>query len=105
MRRNLTFPQLQCSIFSHTFNPSRLRLGNKVLRQRLRGPVLAAYYPRKSATVTDMLAGFKRFDLEGSDEDELDRLETVQVNKIRGKGNPKKLRTAEGGRAAKKKKR
>ena len=52
-----------------------------------------------------MLKGFKRLGMEGYDEDEEDRLENVQVAKLRGKGVPKKLRSAEGGRAAKKKKR
>lgn len=33
-------------------------MGNKVLRQRLRGPALAAYYPRKMATIKDVKAEF-----------------------------------------------
>jgi small subunit ribosomal protein S33 len=88
--------QLQCSIFSNTFNPNQQRLGNKILRQRLRGPALAAYYPRRSATVEDMLEEFKRFDLEGFNEAEEDRLENIQIAKLRGKGAPKKKRTAAG---------
>jgi small subunit ribosomal protein S33 len=72
------------------------RLGNKVLRQRLRGPALAAYYPRRSATVEDVLKEFKRFDLEGFNEEEDDRLENVAFAKLRGKGAPKKKRTAAG---------
>jgi hypothetical protein len=72
------------------------RLGNKVLRQRLRGPALAAYYPRRSASVEDVLNEFKRFDLEGFNEAEDDRLENVQFAKLRGKGAPKKKRTAAG---------
>jgi small subunit ribosomal protein S33 len=88
--------QLQCSIFSTTFNPMQQRLGNKVLRQRLRGPALAAYYPRRSATVEDVLKEFKRFDLEGFNEEEDDRLENVAFAKLRGKGAPKKKRTAAG---------
>ncbi|EXJ86863.1 hypothetical protein A1O3_03817 [Capronia epimyces CBS 606.96] len=88
--------QLQCSIFSTTFNPNRQRLGNKVLRQRLKGPALAAYYPRRSATVEDVLAEFKKFDLDGFNEDEEIRLESIQIAKLRGKGAPKKKRTASG---------
>lgn len=72
------------------------RLGNKVLRQRLRGPALAAYYPRRSATIEDMLREFKKFDLEGFNEEEDERLEDVAFVKMRGKGAPKKKRTAEG---------
>ncbi|KIW93742.1 uncharacterized protein Z519_05057 [Cladophialophora bantiana CBS 173.52] len=96
--------QLQCSIFSTTFNPMQQRLGNKVLRQRLRGPALASYYPRRSATVEDVLNEFKKFDLEGFNEDEDDRLENVAFAKLRGKGAPKKKKTAAEGRAHKKRK-
>jgi small subunit ribosomal protein S33 len=46
--------QAQCEIFSTVYNPDGLRLGNKVLRQRLRGPAFAAYYPRRRVTVKDM---------------------------------------------------
>jgi hypothetical protein len=33
-------------------------MGNKVLRQRLRGPALAAYYPRRVATIKDVRQEF-----------------------------------------------
>lgn len=88
--------QLQCSIFSTTFNPNQQRLGNKILRQRLKGPTLAAYYPRRSATIEDILNEFKKFDLKGFNEDEEERLESVALAKLRGKGAPKKKRTAAG---------
>lgn len=88
--------QLQCSIFSTIFNPMRQRLGNKILRQRLKGPKLAAYYPRRSATVEDVMEEFKKFDLVGENEDEAERLEDVARAKLRGKGAPKKKKTAEG---------
>lgn len=87
--------QAQCSIFSTTFNPERLRTGNKILRQRLKGPALAAYYPRKPVTIADLQKDFKRFDLETWDEYEEDRLEGLQIAKLRGKGAPKKKRTAD----------
>ncbi|KAI1610185.1 mitochondrial ribosomal subunit S27-domain-containing protein [Exophiala viscosa] len=103
--RLLELTKLQCSLFSTTFNPNQQRLGNKILRQRLRGPALAAYYPRRSTTIEDMLNEFKRFDLEGSNEDEDDRFETIQIAKLRGKGAPKKKRTAAESRANKGKKR
>ncbi|ETN41118.1 uncharacterized protein HMPREF1541_03053 [Cyphellophora europaea CBS 101466] len=102
--RLLELTKLQSSLFSTTFNPSRLRLGNKVLRQRLRGPALVSYYPRKSATIEDMLQSFKRFGLEGWNEREEDRLEGLQIAKMRGKGAPKKIRTKEEGAKGKKKK-
>ncbi|OAL35000.1 hypothetical protein AYO20_05715 [Fonsecaea nubica] len=72
------------------------RLGNKVLRQRLKGPALASYYPRRSATVEDVLDEFKKFDLEGFNEEEDDRLENVAFAKLRGKGAPKKKKSAAG---------
>lgn len=87
--------QLQCSIFSTTFNPSRQRLGNKVLRQRLKGPQLAAYYPRRTATIADIQKEFARFDLETWNDSEEDRLENLTIAKLRGKGPPKKKRVAD----------
>lgn len=51
-----------------------------------------------------MLNEFKRFDLEGSNEDEDSRLENIQLAKLRGKGAPKKKRTAEESRLKKGKK-
>lgn len=85
-------PQLQCSIFGTTFNPTQQRLGNNILRQRLKGQQLAAYYPRKSATVVDIIKEFKKRDLETWNEDEEERLELLAITKLRGKGAPKKKR-------------
>lgn len=90
------YSQLQSTLFSTTFNPTNARLGNKVLRQRLKGPALAAYYPRKSATVEDIQKEFAKFDLVTWNEEEEDRLEGLQIAKLRGKGAPKKKRTADG---------
>lgn len=72
-----------------------MRLGNKVLRQRLKGPILSAYYPRKALTIADIQKEFKRYGLETYNEDEEDRLEGLQIAKLRGKGAPKKKRTAD----------
>ncbi|RMY50630.1 hypothetical protein D0865_06793 [Hortaea werneckii] len=85
-------PQVQSRIFSTIFNPAAQRLGNKVLRQRLRGPSLAAYYPRRVATFKDLKALYPNHEL--YDEDEEDRLEHIQIAKSRGKGAPKKKKTA-----------
>lgn len=69
--------QVQCKIFSTTFNPEGLRTGNKILRQRLKGASVAAYYPRKVATFKDLM---KRFpDMESWDDAEEDRLEHVTM--------------------------
>lgn len=84
--------QTQCRIFNTVFNPTGLRTGNKILRQRLRGPAFAAYYPRRVATIKELQRAYPGF--ETYDEDEEDRVEHVAINKSRGKGAPKKKRTA-----------
>lgn len=86
--------QVQCGIFSTIFNPTGERLGNKILRQRLKGPALAAYYPRRVATFKDLQRLYPGF--ETYNEFEEDRLEHLQIAKSRGKGAPKKKRTAAG---------
>lgn len=52
-------------------------MGNKVLRQRLRGPSLVTYYPRKVATVKDLNREFGPY-LETWDDAEQDRLEYIE---------------------------
>ncbi|KAF4631790.1 hypothetical protein G7Y89_g6345 [Cudoniella acicularis] len=109
--RILDLMKVQCRIFSHTFNPEGLRLGNKVLRQRLKGPALAAYYPRKMATFKDLQKAYGD-SFETYNEEEEERLEMLKMYaelgledlgliltidfsiKARGKGAPKKKRTA-----------
>ncbi|KAI7491315.1 hypothetical protein KC351_g34 [Hortaea werneckii] len=91
-QRVLDLMKVQSRIFSTIFNPAAQRLGNKVLRQRLRGPSLAAYYPRRVATFKDLRALYPNHEL--YDEDEEDRLEHIQIAKSRGKGAPKKKKTA-----------
>lgn len=75
--RLLDLARTQCRIFNTIFNPDRLRTGNKILRQRLRGPAMAAYYPRRLATFKDLAKAYPGF--EGYDEDEADREENVQM--------------------------
>ncbi|MCJ1302180.1 mitochondral 37S ribosomal protein S27 [Hypocenomyce scalaris] len=91
--RILDLMKAQCRIFSTTFNPERLRTGNKVLRQRLRGPAMAAYYPRRVVTFRDLQKAYP--DLETWDDEEEERLEAVKSAKQRGKGAPKKKKSAE----------
>lgn len=91
--RILDLMRVQCRIFSSTFNPERLRTGNKVLRERLKGPSVAAYYPRKVVSFKDLKNLFP--DLETWDEDEEDRLDNVAILKSRGKGAPKKKTSAD----------
>ncbi|KAL4889140.1 mitochondrial ribosomal subunit S27-domain-containing protein [Aspergillus ambiguus] len=102
--RILSLAKAQCRIFSLTFNPDRLRLGNKILRQRLRGPAIAAWYPRKTVAFRDLQDAYRPLGLTMFDEVEDDREEAIQIAKLRGKGRPKKKRTAAESRTAKKKK-
>ncbi|KAI9671148.1 MAG: mitochondral 37S ribosomal protein S27 [Caeruleum heppii] len=67
-------------------------MGNKVLRERLRGPSVAAYYPRRIVTLKDLTEAYP--DTITWDEKEQDRLDSVQLTQSRGKGPPKKKRTA-----------
>ncbi|EEH50448.2 mitochondrial 37S ribosomal protein RSM27 [Paracoccidioides brasiliensis Pb18] len=94
--------QAQCRIFSHTYNPERQRLGNKVLRQRLRGPALASYYPQRIGTLKELGKAYEHLGLRMVDYEEGERLEVIERLKSRGKGNPKKRRTAAESRSAKK---
>ncbi len=52
-------------------------MGNKILRQRLRGPALAAYYPRRIITFQDLQKEFAP-DLMVEDEWEDDRQEKLE---------------------------
>ncbi|KAI1820654.1 mitochondrial ribosomal subunit S27-domain-containing protein [Xylaria intraflava] len=92
--RLLDFMKVQCQIFSATFNPDGIRMGNKVLRKRLRGPSLLKYYPPKGPTFDDLVSQFKDMDIVTWNEPEDDRQEHLAGRRQRGKGTPKKKRTA-----------
>ncbi|KAK2605912.1 hypothetical protein QQS21_003638 [Conoideocrella luteorostrata] len=87
--RVLDLMKAQCQVFATTFNPEGVRMGNKVLRQRLKGPAVAAYYPRKVATIKDVKREFGPV-LATWDEGEEDRFEYIEELKQRGKSAPKK---------------
>jgi small subunit ribosomal protein S33 len=53
-------------------------LGNKILRQRLKGPALASYYPRKMLTIQDLQNAYKD-ELEIFDDEEEDRFEKIKM--------------------------
>jgi len=95
--------QLQCSIFSTTYNPTNARNGAKYLKGRLRGPSMVQYYPPRIT--------FKDIDhiLDGefgvTDLAEQERLDDVEARKRRGKGAPKKAKTKDDSRRAAKKRR
>lgn len=90
--RLLDLLKTQCQIFSTTFNPEGVRTGNKVLRQRLKGPALAAWYPRKSVGVRDVIKEFAP-QFGASDFVEDARVQKNYELKQRGKGAPAKQKT------------
>lgn len=87
-------PQVQCKVFNTTFNPERLRLGSRILHQRLKGPAVASYYPPRIGTIKQLRALYPQNQI--IDEEEEDWLEHLNVARSRGKGTPKKKRTAAG---------
>ncbi|CAK7568228.1 MAG: mitochondral 37S ribosomal protein S27 [Sporothrix epigloea] len=91
--RILDLMKVQCKVFSTTFNPEGIRMGNKILRQRLRGPALASYYPRRIVTIKDLQREFPDFTI--INEEEEDRLEHLAGLRARGKGNAKKNAAAD----------
>ncbi|KAI1764343.1 mitochondrial ribosomal subunit S27-domain-containing protein [Hypoxylon sp. FL1150] len=88
--RLLNLMKAQCEVFSTTYNPEGIRTGNKILRQRLKGPSLAKYYPPRGPTVNTLEKEFKSFKLETINEEDEDRLEHLEGVRSRGKGAPKK---------------
>jgi len=86
--------QTQCRIFNTVFNPQNLRLGNKILRQRLRGSALASYYPPRFRVIQEMRRAYPQWEV--FDEEEMERVEKLERAKARGKGAPKKRRTKAG---------
>ncbi|KAI1095116.1 mitochondrial ribosomal subunit S27-domain-containing protein [Rostrohypoxylon terebratum] len=92
--RLLDLMKAQCEVFSTTYNPDGVRMGNKILRQRLRGPTLAKYYPPRGPTVNTLERAFRGLKLETINEQAEDRLEHLAGVKQRGKGAPKKRRSA-----------
>ncbi|PGH00615.1 hypothetical protein GX51_05714 [Blastomyces parvus] len=99
--RILDLVKAQCRIFSHTYNPEQQRLGNKILRERLRGPALAAYYPQRIGTLKELEEAYDALGLRFVDYPEGKRLAVIEKLQSRGKGAPKKRRTAAESRSAK----
>ncbi|KAH7106187.1 mitochondrial ribosomal subunit S27-domain-containing protein [Auriculariales sp. MPI-PUGE-AT-0066] len=96
--------RLRASIFQTAFNPTNARTGAKYLKRRLRGPSMLQYYPKAPPSVTQL----KRMTdglLDGLvDEKEEQRVKDVEAKKARGKGTPRKARSAaESRRLARKK--
>ncbi|KAF2474300.1 uncharacterized protein BDR25DRAFT_281178 [Lindgomyces ingoldianus] len=90
--RILDLMKVQCRIFSNTFNPDRLRLGTRILHERLKGESVASYYPPRIGTTKHLRRLYPQYEI--LDEKEEDWLEHMQIAKSRGKAPPKKKRTA-----------
>ncbi|KAL2882420.1 mitochondral 37S ribosomal protein S27 [Colletotrichum sp. CLE4] len=90
--RLLDLMKAQCEVFATVYNPEGLRTGNKILRQRLKGPAIADYYPRKVVTIKDVQREFGP-EVLTLDLEEMDRLEHIAGLKARGKSAPKKKKT------------
>jgi small subunit ribosomal protein S33 len=93
-QRVLALMQASCRVFNTTYNPDRVRLGSRILHQRLKGPAVASYYPPRIGTIPQLRALYPQNEI--LDDKEEDWLEHLGVAKSRGKSPPKKKRTAEG---------
>jgi hypothetical protein len=85
---------VQCRVFNTTYNPQGLRLGTRILHERLKGEAVASYYPPRIGTIKQLRALYPEFEL--MDEKEEDWLEHLTIARSRGKENPKKKKTAAG---------
>jgi small subunit ribosomal protein S33 len=83
--------RLRSTIFQTSYNPTSQRTGAKYLKRRLRGPSMIEYYPNQLSIAT-LNKEFPGLDL--VDEYEEQRLQDVVDKKKRGKGAPKKAKSA-----------
>ena len=83
--------RLRSTIFQTSYNPTSLRTGAKYLKRRLRGPSMVEYYPNQ-LSIAALNKEFPGLDL--VDEYEEQRLQDVADKKKRGKGAPKKAKSA-----------
>lgn len=85
--------KLSANIFGHTWNPTCVRNGAKVLRAPLKGPDVVKYYGVNSAmpTFKDFKQWFPELNL--TDPKEQYRLKMVADRKKRNKGAPKKKKS------------
>ncbi|OAA64417.1 Ribosomal protein S27/S33, mitochondrial [Niveomyces insectorum RCEF 264] len=90
--RLLDLMKVKCRIFATTFNPEGVRMGNKILRQRLKGPSLATYYPKRIVSFRDLEREFGP-ELLTYDDWDAARLESLAALRARGKGSAKKKAT------------
>lgn len=89
--RLATLARLRSTIFQSSYNPTSQRTGAKYLKRRLRGPSMIEYYPNQLSIAT-LNKEFPGLNL--VDEYEAQRLQDVADKKKRGKGAPKKAKSA-----------
>jgi len=92
--------RLRSFIFQTSYNPTSQRTGAKYLKRRLRGPSMMDYYPQQ-LSFSALNKEFEGLNL--IDEDEEQRLQDVADKKKRGKGAPKKAKSAADSRRAQRK--
>ncbi|ODQ55788.1 hypothetical protein SAICODRAFT_63762 [Saitoella complicata NRRL Y-17804] len=105
MKRLHALQKSASQIFMTTFNPTNARTGNKILRQRLKGPTVSDYYVRTNITVAKFVRDFNKMRagmIENGTVDERgignpmvnlaeeQRIKENEVRRRRGKGPPKK---------------
>ena len=83
--------RLRSIIFQTSYNPTSQRTGAKYLKRRLRGPSMVEYYPNQ-LSISALNKELPGLDL--IDEYEEQRLQDVVDKKKRGKGAPKKAKSA-----------
>ncbi|KZT74073.1 hypothetical protein DAEQUDRAFT_682868 [Daedalea quercina L-15889] len=88
--------RLRCAIFQTSYNPTSVRTGAKYLRARLRGPSMVQYYPPELTVKEFNRMSGREFEI--PDLKEMRRLNNIEDLKARGKGAPKKARSAAEGR-------
>lgn len=92
--------RIRSTIFQSSYNPTSQRTGAKYLKRRLRGPSMIEYYPNQ-LSIAALNQEFPGLDL--VDEYEAQRLQDVVDKKKRGKGAPKKAKSAADSRRAQRK--
>ncbi|KTW29566.1 uncharacterized protein T551_02182 [Pneumocystis jirovecii RU7] len=88
-------------IFGTTFNVDCRRNGNRILRQRFRGPAILDYYSRMDINPKTIIRSFPELKL--SDPVEEARKADVDRRRRRGKGPPAKSKVKKEAKTAQKK--
>lgn len=81
--------KLRASVFETTYNPESLRLGNKVLKARLRGPAMLRYYGERISGWAGLNAAVPNLELKDIAEET--RLIDLETRRKRGKGKSRLL--------------